>query len=54
MYIANFLAFILCTICAIFEGVNGDIEWFIIECIFSLGNLYCVIDELKEIKKNKR
>ena len=39
MYIMNFLAFILCAMCAIWHGVNRNIAWLLVECGFAIVNL---------------
>ena len=47
MYIMNFLVFILCVMCAIWHGVNGNIVWLLVECGVAIANLPFAIKWLK-------
>ncbi len=35
----NFLAMILCAMCAIWKGFQGNVGWCLLECGFALVNL---------------
>ena len=48
MYIMNFLVFILCVMCAIWYGVNGNIVWLLVECGLAIANLPFAIKWIKE------
>ena len=48
MYITNFLVFILCAMCAIWHGVNGNIAWLLVECGLAIANLPFAIKWIKE------
>lgn len=48
MYIMNFLVFILCAMCAIWHGVNGNIAWLLVECGLAIANLPFAIKWIKE------
>ena len=52
MYIMNFLAFILCVMCAIWHGVNGNIAWLLVECGLAIANLPFAIKWIKEFMNN--
>lgn len=43
MYTINLLAFVLCIVCAIWQGVNGNTVFLLIECGLALINLPFVI-----------
>ena len=47
MYIMNFLVFILCAMCAIWHGVNGNIAWLLVECGLAIANLPFAIKWIK-------
>ena len=44
----NFIAFVACAFAAIWKGVNGDLEWCLVEIALALMNLPYAIKWLKE------
>ena len=54
MYIMNFLAFILCAMCAIWHGVNGNIVWLLVECGLAIANLPFAIKWIKEFMNDRK
>ena len=54
MYITNFLVFILCVMCAIWHGVNGNIVWLLVECGLAIANLPFAIKWIKEFMNDRK
>lgn len=48
----NFIAVIFCAMCAIWQGINGNIGWCITEIGFTLLNLPFAIKWLKDFFAN--
>ena len=44
----NFTMFVACTFAAIWQGVNGNLRWCLVEIAFALMNLPYAIKWLKE------
>ena len=44
----NFIALVVCTVAAIWQGVNGTLGWCLIEIVLALINLPLAIKWLKE------
>ena len=49
MYFINFIAFIICVIAAIWQGIYGDLEWCLLEIALALLNLPYAIKWFKEL-----
>lgn len=49
LYIMNFIAFVVCAIAAIWQGINGRLGWCLVEIALALINLPYFIKWLKEL-----
>ena len=49
----NFIAFIMCTVAAILNFVDGSLTWAIINSILAIANFICSIKLIKEILDTK-
>ena len=49
LYIMNFIAFVVCAIAAIWQGINGHLGWCLVEIALALINLPYSIKWLKEL-----
>lgn len=49
MLIMNFIALIVCAVTAIWQGINGNLGWCLVEITFALINLPYSIKWLKEL-----
>ena len=52
VYIINFIAFVVCAIAAIWQGINGHLGWCLVEIAFALINLPYSIKWVKELFEN--
>ena len=52
VYIMNFIAFVVCAIAAIWQGINGHLGWCLIEIALVLINLPFSIKWIKELFEN--
>ena len=52
VYIMNFIAFMVCAIAAIWQGINGHLGWCLVETAFALLNLPYSIKWIKELFEN--
>ena len=52
VYIMNFIAFVVCAIVAIWQGINGHLGWCLVETAFALLNLPYSIKWIKELFEN--
>lgn len=52
VYIMNFIAFVVCAIAAIWQGINGHLGWCLVETAFALLNLPYSIKWIKELFEN--
>ena len=52
VYIMNFMAFVVCAIAAIWQGINGHLGWCLVETAFALLNLPYSIKWIKELFEN--
>ena len=52
VYIMNFMAFVVCAIAAIWQGINGHLGWCLVETAFALLNLPYSIKWFKEVFEN--
>ena len=52
VYIMNFIAFVVCAIAAIWQGINGHLGWCLVETAFALLNLPYFIKWIKELFEN--
>lgn len=49
LYIMNFIAFVVCAVAAIWQGINGNLGWCLVEVAFALLNLPFSIKWFKEV-----
>lgn len=52
MYFINFIALVVCSVAAIWQGVNGNLGWCLVEVAFALLNLPFSIKWFKEVFEN--
>ena len=52
VYIMNFIAFVVCAIAAIWQGINSHLGWCLVETAFALLNLPYSIKWIKELFEN--
>ena len=52
VYIMNFIAFVVCAIAAIWQGINGHLGWCLVEIALALINLPYSIKWIKELFEN--
>ena len=52
VYIMNFIAFVVCAIAAIWQGINGHLGWCLVETALALLNLPFSIKWIKELFEN--
>lgn len=52
LYIMNFIAFVVCAVAAIWQGINGHLGWCLVEIALALINLPYSIKWIKELFEN--
>lgn len=52
LYIMNFIAFVVCAVAVIWQGINGNLGWCLVEIALALINLPYSIKWIKELFEN--